>query len=77
MAVVAFSPYLLVISAALLVLSENRPKAVAAAATTPKTSPIGFAFVAMLRSSIASLADVILFVRERKAETSPHIAAIL
>ena len=48
-------------------------KAVTAAARTDRTNPSGFAFTAILKSSIASLAERTEVVRERKARTVPQI----
>ena len=48
-------------------------KAVTAAARTDRTKPSGLAFTAMLKSNIASLAERIEVVRDRKALTVPQM----
>ena len=62
-----------VISLASPVFDENRLNAVAAAATTERTSPNGLAFTAMLNNSIASFALVTLLANDRTACTVPQM----
>ena len=69
----ALSPYLFVISAASPDFVENRLKAVAAAATTDRTKPNGFALTAMLNRSIASFALVTLLDSDITACTVPQM----
>ena len=64
-------------SAASSVSVRNILNAVAAAATTDRTNPSGLALTAILKSNMASFAPLTLFVRDKNADTLPHIAEIL